>query len=229
MQMVLRAKVLRELGEGVWQTADGGRALAMLERTNAALGHRSIVALTKSPRLADDGHIEFYLDDAVLLNRGSGDEALVISVAGTGRGILRGSNEPERDSVARAEAIIQSEDAARIGDAEFLKACGKLQMPSSALTLAQTFLTSVREFSDDALVEGNARKWVTKPRNFLAITIQNRKKNFAVSVKTTPTLSNLRSLDVRSDRHPYVRFWLESENQIIDALRATRASFETFG
>jgi len=224
MEMICRTKISKDLGDGVWVSDLDGKSLSIFGKPHSSGGKRTILSVQVQPRIIDNDHLEFDIQDVILMNHGDGVAALIVSLAYGETKI-----QPESDYSGNAGNNRDRMDALgdyREGVEMFLKACTKENMPVEKSEFAREFLRGVRKFSDDELVEGKARKWVTKPNNFLAITIQNRKQNFAIHVKKTSVLSNLHSLDIRDDRPGYARFWLEGRWQIDDALAAARASFD---
>jgi len=176
---------------------------------------------------ADEGHHLFFDRRSMrLLARGKAVDTLVVL---SSSGHLDGHDKAEPASKHSRVTQKGKTVSGRSGDLAFIQACRDEKLPDNILRLGEEFLSEVRKFSNDELVEGLSRKWVTTPKNFLALTIQNRKKQFCIHVKKTQNLRFLSELiDVRDDRPGYARFWLKSENQLEAAVSAAKASFETY-
>ena len=64
----------------------------------------------------------------------------------------------------------------------FIQACRREGLPKDLIEAMRSLLEQVSKRYSFSLSEGKARKWTAKP-NFVAISIQNRNKQFLVSVK----------------------------------------------
>lgn len=188
-------------------------------------GAISIIAVSSLVVEQASKSLSFLLSEARVLICGSTKNCLIIN-----NNFLSGdyaTAEAQVDPVFAQATLPRGETTQqKHGDVAFIDACKAEGLPGETVTLASDFLARVRDFSDDTLVEGLHRKWVTKPNNFLAITIQNRNKQYCVHVKKTGVLAGLADLlDVRDDRPGYARFWLTSHDQLDAAVKAARASF----
>ena len=109
------------------------------------------------------------------------------------------------------------------GDNAFLDAC-TLHLDVKLVELITRILSEIRARYPGYLREGLARKWVNHPGNYMAITIQNRDRSFAIHVKGSPKQFNARSIDIKADRGSYCRFKLRHDSQFDDALKVILAS-----
>ena len=204
------------LGNGVWLVHATREDVGRLGPAKCGVGSRSVVGVPFVEVAPDGRNISFSVKQAHVLNLGDGNECLVISLARAGG--------DGTDEVPEGRLSEQPKGA---GDANFLRSCRSEGLPDETVRLAEDFLAAVRDFSEDDLHEGLSRKWVTKPRNFLAITIQNRNKQFCVHVKKSTALHGLTGvLDIRDDRPGYARFWLQHRGQLDAAIKAAKHSFE---
>jgi hypothetical protein len=170
-------------------------------------------------------YLEFPVDATRTIALGDTGDCIAILANPLEDTVAQNENEDDH-SVSAVRSSIPWPDERKSGDQAFILSCKEEGLPSEIVALAQEFLVRIRSFSSDDLIEGQGRKWVTKPKNFLAITIQNRKKQFCIHVKKTPQLSTLNAtIDVRDDRPGYARFWLQNASQMEEALKAVEASF----
>lgn len=218
MKLIGSVPVLEATGFGVWRVEAAADDLAVLGKPCARVSGRSIIGL-KAYELSDrQDSLIFQVSDASLLNLGDADDCIAV---------LLESSKRDRRSQQNATSSNDVSHPFRSGDDAFIAACQSEGLPDRIVNLAQNFLNSIREFSNDKLQEGKHRKWVTYPKNFLAITIQNRNHQFCVHVKKSAVLPSISdTLDIRDDRPGYVRFWLQKDSQLSAAIRAARASFE---
>lgn len=215
--------VLETAGFGAWRVDAAPADLAMLGKAASRRSGRSIIGLKACELNGGESSLTFQLDDVSLLNLGDTKDCIAVLLEVPGKEKLFRQTVPA-EAVSRR--MVQ-EVRYRRGDHAFIEACHSENLPEAIIKLVQDFLTAVREFSSDELQEGLHRKWVTYPKNFLAITIQNRNKQFCIHVKKTAVLPTLADrLDIRDDRPGYARFWLQNESQLSPAIRAARASFD---
>jgi len=220
MRLIGSVPVLETTDLGVFKILASEKDLAVIGQPASRRPGRSVIGLAAADLSPDRESLNFQLNDASLLNLGDVDECLAILLKTTaGEVPATPKPTPERRQPSRVEA-------GRSGDAAFITACRSEKLPEPVIKLAQDFLVAVRGFSKDELREGLHRKWVTYPRNFLAITIQNRNQQYCIHVKKTAMLSGLSDrLDIRDDRPGYVRFWLTEPSQLSAAVSAAKASF----
>ncbi len=227
MELSGRVRILEDAGFGVWKVDATPKDLQFLGKPLARVSGRSVLGL-QSYELSEEGEFIVFPIDAVNV-LALGDSADCVAVA-----INRKATPAERKGEGKevspvvytpANASVEQQKF-RSGDTAFIAACEAERLPSRIVELGRVFLSRVRNFSNDRLHEGKHRKWVTYPRNFLALTIQNRNKQFCVHVKKTSVLSSLNgTLDIRDDRPGYVRFWLRDETQLEAAVKAARGSY----
>ncbi len=227
MEITVTVTYHTALDDKVWACKLEPSDIAMFGSLPRIPGEVSVVSIKNvSPdKLAKS--LTINLKDASLLHHGTGGSCVFVHVGTTAQ------NEQHQTSVSGTKLIPTMEPTfqhapvnQRSGDSAFLQACKSEGLPIQMLKLISDFLDAVRVFSNDELVEGQSRKWVSKPRNFVAITIQNRNKQFCIHVKKSPVLKSIESiLDIRNDRPGYVRFWLQGENQLEAAIAAARGSY----
>lgn len=205
---------VKQIGVGVWEAAiepaDVGRFAGQAPRKGAY----SVIGLSHTPEKLSESRILATGDGVILLNQGSSNRAIILDLGGA----QADSSQPEkfgRDHYADAYS--------REGDSNFLRECEKHLRPE-IVAIARRFLSSIRESYSGNLREGQGRKWVNYPDNFVAITIQNRDQSLAINVRGH--IDNWADLSVepKPDRPGYLRFKLSRECQIEDALRLVRAS-----
>ena len=98
-------------------------------------------------------------------------------------------------------------------------------MSDSLVSLIKDLLDGVRQRYPGELWEGQARKWVNSPDNFVAITIQPRDRSFAIYARgKSDHYGALSSIDVRRDRPGYVQFKFHKASQLEDALKVVLRS-----
>lgn len=216
MEINCKISIVESLGSGIWKVNLSPGDISNLGSANKNENGRSVIGLKKFKILELEEKLEFNIKDVTVLNAGIDGDCIVISLE-------------LNESSAFSERFGSKSSAgggAGSGDRAFVEACRTEKFPDGTVDMIQNFLKRIREFSDDRLQEGKHRKWVTYPKNFLALTIQNRNKQFCVHVKKTRALVSLSDvLDIRDDRPGYVRFWLKNESQCDAAIKAATWSF----
>lgn len=107
-------------------------------------------------------------------------------------------------------------------DEHFLAACGQLVGEEFA-KLAEILLRKIRRTHEGRLIEGKGRKWLNHPDNFMAITIQNRDRSLAISIRDVVEAHDS-ELRPKPDRPGYLRFKISKPADIGEAVRLVNAS-----
>lgn len=115
-----------------------------------------------------------------------------------------------------------SEQARGDSDAAFVTACRQLVNEEFA-ALANILVKKVRRAHPGRLVEGQGRKWLNHPDNFMAITIQNRDRSLAFSIREVSEAQDS-VLRPKPDRPGYLRFKVSKPVDIGEAMRLILAS-----
>ena len=126
---------------------------------------------------------------------------------------------PERETPRESDVAVTWR---RETDAGFLDACRAL-VGEDFRDLGHRLLEGFRPIHPGRLLEGKSRKWTNQPSNFVAITIQNRDRSFAVSIRDVPEARNS-SLAPRPDRPGYLRFKVSDISEVPEAVRLILAS-----
>ncbi len=223
MDITGRVRILDDSTFGVWRIEANPTDLKYLGDPVSRSRGRSVILLGDCNVTEDGNSLIFSIGKAKLLVLGDGEDSLVISTSDVDQ---RPTDKPVQGRAFHNVGVSSLTCGIRSGDEEFLDACRDEKLPVEIVTLGQNFLSRVRQFSKDVLREGQHRKWVTYPKNFLALTIQNRNQQFCVHVKKSTELDRLTDvLDIRDDRPGYVRFWLKDDIQLEAAVRAAKASY----
>jgi hypothetical protein len=203
-----------ELSTGIWHTKLAPADVRRLGEGKTQCNGKSVIGI---------GHAEFdtklsrlLLDPAetAILNIGTSDDVLIVDMGAANT--LAVSPATERPPVHPSPSSH--------GDKAFI-AASEQHLGPTVTTLAKTLLATVRERYPGELHEGKARKWVNKPGNFMALTIQTRHRAYAVFVVGEPRqFKDAASLDIKTDRGPYCWFKLERPQQLEDAIRVVLAS-----
>ena len=109
------------------------------------------------------------------------------------------------------------------GDRAFIEECQR-HLGDHLVKMAEELLRQVRFQFHGEMREGQARKWVNAPDNFLAITIQNRDQSFAIYIRGRPQDFAVESIEIKDDRPGYCRFKLQSQAQLKEAIDVVLAS-----
>ncbi len=218
MQLLGKTEIIAELGDGVWQSRVSQKTLKFLPTAKSAAQGRSIIGVGEHTYDASSKTLTFDIESAVVLANGPTETSLIIAMEKKHRENIARRSDTTRPTTGAAS--LENSTSWTKSDKAFIKACEYEGLPANMIELAEHFLAEVRAFADDPLVEGKHRKWVTKPNNFLAITIQNTKKRFCVHVNKTSGLGGLGSLIIKDDRPGYARFWLEHAGQLDQAVKA---------
>ena len=166
MEMICKAGIRSTLGDGVWLVELEPTLLSFFGEPLVPAGTRATLGVVNVQRTTDKKTIEFGLRDARIISSGMGSEVLVIDLGQTAK-----SEKLTPSQLAPAPLSVSTDSVSQSGDGAFLVACQDAALPRNVLKLGSDLLKRVREFADDKLIEGKARKWVAKPDNFLAITI----------------------------------------------------------
>jgi hypothetical protein len=150
------------------------------------------------------------------------DDALIIDIGTDASADIEPASSKDTEP-ASSKNDTRSFEPVGSGDEAFLAECRRLLNPHLAKIGAE-LLQEVRSRYPGKMVEGQARKWVNAPGNFLALTIQNRDQSFAIHVKGSPNEFTAPTLDIKADRPSYCRFKLEQERQLQDAIKVVLAS-----
>ena len=92
--------------------------------------------------------------------------------------------------------------------------------------LSDLILDILKNIKGNYSLERGETKWISSGelKNFLAIKLQN--KNICLFVKDKQHILNSDKIDIKPDRHPYVRFTIDSLKQKDDAIRIINKSIE---
>jgi hypothetical protein len=211
MDLLLRD--VAENSEGCWiAKLRPSEVRQRLGQSRSMQGARSVVGVLNADY--HNGQLAFPLNRAVVLNIGTSDETIFVDLA---------SGPQAAGSVPRNIEQQPIESNPLGSDAMFLSECRSL-LDASLASIAERLMRSIRDEHPGELREGQARKWVNFPENFLAITIQPRDQSLAVHVKGNPTDFAAPTLEIRTDRPSYSRFKLQRESQLRDALRTILSS-----
>lgn len=184
---------------------------------NCVGGLHTVIGVEGNINVDDKGFVEFRTDKATVLTVGSGPKVYLLEIGDASQIILSSDDLPFNNYHKKVNELGQ-------GDKQFLASCSYEQLPQHVCHLARQLIRSIRDYSDDVLIEGKNRKWYTKPKNFVAVTIQNKKMRLCIQVKDSPVLDQLKNVEVYRDKR-YVRLFLEQPFQIDDVLKAVRASY----
>ena len=206
VRLVISEAVL--LGHSLWIAPLTPADVRRFGEVRHSSGARSVVGLGGWEFDPTTQQLSVDLDKILVLNVGTSDEALLVDL-GESAGETKKSN--------------REQSGPRAGDQQFVVECGLL-LDQAFADMAKQLLAEIRRRHRGHLHEGQARKWVNHPSNFVAITIQPRDQSLAVHVKGDPNEFNAPTLDIKPDRPSYSRFKLERAAQLPDAIRAILAS-----
>jgi hypothetical protein len=221
MSYVISIPEAQNIAPGIWSARIPPSDLRRLGQARSQSGARSIVgAVGQSPALLD-GALSVAPADIVILNLGTTEETLVLHLG--------------QSLVSEGPRIMQTQithsnngSVFERGDEQFIASCKSNGLPDALVTGITELLERVRAEYDGELHEGLHRKWVNYPDNFVAITIQNRDRSFAMNVKGRPDQFLKGSLALKPDRPGYTRFKVTRPTELKEAteivLRSARAS-----
>lgn len=205
------------LADGVWKGNLTPGEVRSLGNSSVNLGATSVVA-TRDGAFEDQGDsLSFDPSDAVVLNVGTGNSVIFLSL-----GVMESSTGTIRGTSSKDEVGLRG------GDRLFLDAARLLLTPELAQT-GEELLREIRSQQPGELKEGQARKWVNEPDNFVAITIQPRDQSYAIHVRGDPKDFGSSSLDIRQDRTSYCRFKIKTRDQVVEAIYVIMHSIEIYG
>lgn len=219
MSLKISISGAQRLGPGAWQVKIRPEDVRRLGGANSQRGERSVVAVFgEEPAFRVGGELALSPSELVVLNVGSTDAAWVLHL---------GQSVNEQGEVAMPVHAI-SDAVMGKSDTEFIASCRAHEMPDDLVEGMERLLKRVRTEFSGALREGQNRKWVNYPDNFVAITIQHRDRSFAVHVKGRPDQFLKGSLVLKDDRPGYSRFKLARAVDVKEAtdvvLRSARSS-----
>ena len=209
--MSLTFSQVKPIGPGAWIAPLPPNDARRFGQNPPSKGGRSVIGIESPKFEIEAGTLSAALDAIFTLNVGESEEAVFIDLR---------PQEAVTTKLPEIEKPINSP-----ADKDFIAAC-QLHLPESMTGIISRVLHEVRRHHDDKLIEGEGRKWTTDPLNFMAITIQNRNKQFLVSVKADPSHHSFKQIQLKRSRSPYCEFHLNSPSQIDEALRIILASAE---
>jgi hypothetical protein len=205
----LMLKNVAEIAPGVWLTRLNPSDVRRFGQNATSVGQRSIVSVATPSYDKVSSSLSVPLDSIVALNVGRQEETIVLDLD-----YLEDDNHAQDgDHVAEEPEI----------DREFVDSC-RVHLPEETTSLIIRVLSEVRGHHQDKLIEGQGRKWTASPNNFFAVTIQNRNRQFLVSVKANPSKHAFRHIHLKRSRAPYCEFYLNSYSQIDEAVKIILAS-----
>ncbi len=190
------------LADEVWRASLSPSDVSRIGSPHLSRGRQSVIGVFGGIDALADHQITFDPGAAEVLNAGRDPVVLIIKL-----------DDPDGRKLVRH------------GDQAFLASCEEHLTPDLT-QIAADLLASIRDQYPGQLKEGKARKWVNDPDNFVALTIQNRDKSFAVYVKGRVQDHQEPDLDLKPDRPGYSRFKLRERHQIPAALHIIMASAE---
>jgi hypothetical protein len=202
------------IGTNIWSARLAGAEVRRLGEPRARGGLRSVISVTDARYVQEAQQLSFSPEHATVLNVGLADDALIIDI---------GSDASAEAKPVPTNDLIPKREPLGSGDATFLAECRRLLNPSLVKMITE-LLQEVRKHYPGKMVEGQARKWVNEPSNFVALTIQHRDESFAIHVKGSPKDFLAPTLDIRPDRGSYCRFKLQGAKQLQDAIKTILAS-----
>ncbi len=135
-----------------------------------------------------------------------------------------------------AEAVLIDQSTHKTGDkaedaenapnslTSFTEACKRENLPGDLIDKMHNLLIHLAKIYIFTLSEGKARKWTTAP-NFLAISIQNTKKRFLISVKGNHKNMSYKSIvPKRGMADSYSEFHFSSADQLPEVQHAIERS-----
>lgn len=201
----------KQIGPGAWLAPLTPNDVRRFGQNVATKGGRSVIGV-ESPRFdGDNMTLTVALNSIFALNIGQENEAVIVDLKG-------GQIETEKPQPVDP-ALVTSVDK------DFFASCSvHLAEDEDKVGIISRVLSEVRKHYDDKLVEGKGRKWTASPHNFLAITIQNRNKQFLVSVNADPVRFSFKQIVLKRSRPPYCEFHLNSQSQIDEAIEVILSS-----
>jgi hypothetical protein len=197
-----------EHGDGVWIASILPRELRSLGRSSSAVGMRSVIGVISAEWV--DGKLFFRPEDAVVLNAGLSEAALIVALE-SANGAMTDS---QTHQTPEPDLVIQGDDGFR--------AVANALLPADMASVANDLISEIRTSFPGNLVAGRGRKWVNSPANFVAITIQNRDESLAISVRGEPDRHANTPLDLKRDRPGYSRFKVSNRADIGRAMLIIR-------
>ncbi|MFT6657228.1 MAG: hypothetical protein ACJAZW_000376 [Maritalea sp.] len=197
--------MVNSLGSGTWIAPLSPFEARRFGQNPLVKGGRSIIAVSSPEYDVETRTLTVNYDGVLTLNIGEIEEAVLVDL-----------NPQDVLKAQRQDTDVLHPSAA---DIDFIAAC-KSHLDEGMTRIIQQVLSGVRKHHDDTLIEGEGRKWIASPHNFMAITIQNRNKQFLVSVKARPEQKSFRHIHLKQSRPPYWEFHLNSPSQIEETIQA---------
>ncbi|MBI1215004.1 MAG: hypothetical protein GC185_04190 [Alphaproteobacteria bacterium] len=210
MIMITFSQVL-PVGPGTWIVS-----LTQSEVRHFAKGHiltkgnRSVIGVNNPQYDSTKQTLSIPVDSIFPFNIGMQHQSVIVDLGSEPQSLRTENEKHEAPDLGIASSL----------DQPFIEACISEKMPNDMIRLVQQVLCTVRKEHKDKLIEGKGRKWTTSPNNFLAITIQNRNKQFLVSVKADQTRHPYQKISLKKSRAPYCEFHLNAQSQTEDAVSA---------
>ena len=200
LQIGLKVKAI---ADGLWTAELTQEDVRHLGKPVATIGDKIVLGVVE-PRILGDT-IFCSPGEITVLNGGTSLEALVVELTSRLR--------PSRSVPAAQESE----------DGKFFSQCREL-LPTDVANLAQSLISAVRKEHPGHMHEGQGRKWVNYPSNFLAITVQNKLRCLAVSVKGTPDKHPGTPFNLKNGMRGYSEFKISKSSDLEPALRIIKRS-----
>lgn len=213
--MKITFEVSRNLGNGIWEGKADKSELTRLMPAPKSKGRMSIVGLVNPTFDSIAKTVSVGLDSIEVISAGSSNDTLLVDQTTTP--VNGGEEQP---TIIEEPVMIASSPLT----SEFVRASVREGLPIPLIQLMDRILHRVGAQAPFTLSEGKARKWTADP-NFVAITIQNRNRQYLISVKGDHRRMNYQTIHPVAGRGiSYSEFHLNSENQFQEAMDAIRKS-----
>ena len=200
----MAAKIVIEqaikLSEKLWSANLAPRDAKLFGNAASIKGDTSILLLTSEPSFSDQ-NLSIAPTTAELVNLGNSSHLVIV-------GSYSNSNSHEDQPEEPEPRTIQIGS----GDQKFIQSS-----PPMLMALAEAILQAIRSvYVGELQFYEKAKRFVESPDNFLAISPQSRKQNFAIYVRGLPSVfeSVIKTLEPKKDRAGYSRFTLGRADQI---------------
>ncbi|WP_226552530.1 hypothetical protein [Celeribacter naphthalenivorans] len=214
MSVRLEFADVTQLKSGVWSANLPLKLINMFNSGASAQTNSNILLVSRPEFNSSKSVLSVDLVNSEILSLGRGGETLIVSREGGINGALEGKSEASKAQSTYGGGIMN-----------FIKEARSHGLPRELVDCCEVIL---KELSDDeafGLNEGRQRKWTADP-NFLALTIQNRNRQFLVSVKGNPSKMKYKTIHPKVSRPPYCEFHFARKDQceeVIEVIRKSRA------
>lgn len=207
----------RELEEGIWLANVPPSEIKEISDRKIQSGKTTLIVVRDAAFNADNKTLGVPIGGIEPLFLGQSSRTILLDQAIEKVALVR-------EAVNASDETPQTAPNGANNFSNFIAACQNEGIPQPLLAAMTKLLSVLNSKFSFELNEGKARKWTAEP-NFVAFTIQNRNRQFLVSVKGNHRAMNYTTIKPRAGRgETYSEFHFSGLTQFDDTLNAIENS-----